>query len=78
MQTVRINLAADQLQAVVDKGFSSHAPWGFPEAEDPVIKSLYFIRCLQRGNGIMLDTRDENYGDDQNIGLHDLVSQPSM
>ena len=26
----------------------------------------------------MLDSMDNNYGDDQNIGLHDLVSQLSM
>ena len=26
----------------------------------------------------MLDSMDDNYRDDQNIGLHDLVSQPSM
>ena len=68
----------DQLQAVTDKGLSSHAPRGFPELEDPVIKPLYFIWCLQRGDGSMLDARDKNYGDNQNIGLHDLVSQLSM
>ena len=60
---------ADNVQAIIDKGFRSHAL---------VIKPLYFIRCLQRSNGEMLDSQDDNYGDDQNIGLHDLVSQPSM
>ena len=66
---------AEQLQTVVDKGFSSHSPRGFPQLEDLVMKPLYFIQCLQRGNSTMMDTRDENYGDDQNIGLHYLVSQ---
>ena len=69
---------ADQLQAVVDKDFGSHTPQGFPKPEDPVVKPLYFIWCLQRSDGSMIDARDENYGDDQNISLHDLVSQPSM
>ena len=69
---------ADNVQAIIDKGFSSHAPQDFSEPDTPVIKPLYFIRCLQRSNGEMLDSWDDNYGDDQNIGLHDLVSQPSM
>ena len=69
---------ADNVQAIIDKGFSSHAPWDFSESDTPVIQPLYFIRCLQKSNGDMLDSRDNNYGDDQNIGLHDLVSQPSM
>ena len=69
---------ADNMQAVIDKGFHSHTPQDFPESDTPVIQPLYFIWCLQRSNGDMLDSRDNNYGDDQNIGLHDLVSQPSM
>ena len=71
------NTEADTVQAVMDKGFSSHAPWDFPNSDTPVIQPLYFIRCLQKSNGDMLDSTDDNYGDDQNIG-HDLVSQPSM
>ena len=62
----------------MDKGFSSHAPRDFPESDTPVIQPLYFIWCLQKSNSDMLDSRDGNYRDDQNIGLHDLVSQPSM
>ena len=70
---------ADHFQAVVDKGFSSHSPQGsFPQPEDPVMKPLYFVCCLQRSDGTIIDARDKNYGDDQNIGLHDLISQPSM
>ena len=69
---------ADHFQAVVDKGFASHSPQGFPQLEDLVMKPLYFVHCLQRSDGTIIDARDKNYGDDQNIGLHDLISQPSM
>ena len=68
----------DNVQAVIDKGFSSHVPRDFSKPDTLVIQPLYFIQCLQKNNGDMLDSRDDNYGDDQNIGLHDLVSQPSM
>ena len=69
---------ADNMQAIIDKGLKSHAPRDFSEPDALVIKPLYFIRCLQKSNGEMLNARDNNYGDDQNIGLHDLVSEPSM
>ena len=69
---------ADRFQAVVDKGFGSHSPQGFPQLEDTVMKPLYFVHCLMRSDGTIIDAKDTNYGDDQNIGLHDLVSQPSM
>ena len=72
------NTEADSVQAVIDKGFHSHVPRDFPDSDTPVIQPLYFIWCLQRSNGDMLDSMDDNYSDDQNIGLHDLVSQPSM
>ena len=72
------NTEADNMQAVIDKGFHSHTPWDFPDSDTPVIQPLYFIRCLQRSNGDMLDSMDDNYRDNQNIGLHDLVSQLSM
>ena len=64
---------ADNVQAVIDKGFHSHAPWDLPDSDTPVIQPLYFIHT-----GDMLDSTDDNYGDNQNIGLPDLVSQPSM
>ena len=38
----------------------------------------YFIHVIQKSNGDVMDRRDEEFGDDQNIGLHDLVSQMSM
>ena len=44
----------------------------------PVIEPKCFIRVIQKGNGKTMDRRDPDHGDDQNIGLHDLVSQPSM
>ena len=69
---------ADWFLAVVDKGFGSHLPQGFPKPDDPVMKPLYFVRCLMRSDGTVIDATDKNYGDNQNIGLHDLVSQPSM
>ena len=72
------NTEADNMQAVIDKGFHSHTPWDFPDLDTPVIQPLYFIRCLQRSNGDMLDSMEDKYGNDQNIGLHNLVSQPSM
>ena len=72
------NTEADNVQAIIDKGLNSHTPWDFPDLDTPVIQPLYFIRCLQRSNGDMLDSTDNNYRDDQNIGLHDLVSEPSM
>ena len=72
------NAEADEVQAVINKGLNSHAPRDFPDLDIAVIHPLYFIQCLQRSNGAMLDSTDDNYRDDQNIGLHDLVSQPSM
>ena len=69
---------ADWFLAVVDKGFGSHSPLGFLQLDDPVIKPLYFVRCLMRSDSTVIDATDKNYGNDQNIGLHDLVSLPSM
>ena len=66
----------DRFLAVVNKGFSSHLPQGFPQPDDLVMKPLYFVCCLMRCDGTVIDASDKNYGDDQNIGLHDLASQP--
>ena len=57
------------MQAVIDKGMNSHAPRDFPDSDTLVIQPLYFIQCLQRSNSDMLDSTDDNYGDDQNIVL---------
>ena len=73
------NTEVDNVKAINDKGMNCHAPRDFPNLDSlPIIHPLYFIQCLQRSNGAMLDSTDDNYRDDQNIGLHDLVSQPSM
>ena len=73
------NAEADEVQAVIDKVMNCHTPRDFPDLDSlPIIHPLYFIRCLQRSNAAMLDSTDDNYRDDQNISLHDLVSQPSM
>ena len=42
------------------------------------VKPLRFIRVLQRSNGRIIDHHDEDQGEDQNIGLHDLVGQLVM
>ena len=68
----------DRFLAVFDKGFGSHTPRGFPQPDDPVMKPLYFVHCLMRSDGTVIDASDKNYGDDQNISLHDLASQLSM
>ena len=34
---------ADQFLAVIDKGFGSHSPRGFPQPDDPVMRPLYFV-----------------------------------
>ena len=68
----------DRFLAVIDKGFGSHSPRGFPQLDDPVMKPLYFVRCSMRSDGTVIDASDKNYGDDQNISLHDLASQLLM
>ena len=40
------NTEADDMQAVIDKGLNSHAPWDYPDSDTPVIQPLYFIQCL--------------------------------
>ena len=69
---------ADWFLVVIDKGFGSHSPRGFLQLDDPVMKPLYFVRCLMRSDGTVIDATDKNNRDDQNIGLHDLASKPSM
>ena len=69
--------AAD-VQVVIDKGLNRYAPTGLLSPSAPVISPLYFIWVIQKSNSKILDQRDESYEEDQNIGLHDLVSQLSM
>ena len=69
---------ADKIRAVIKKGLNSYAPSGMLATGDPVIEPKYFIRVIQKSNGEIMDWQDGEFGDDQNIGLQDLVSQMSM
>ena len=63
---------------MIDKGLNSYAPTGMLTPSTPVIEPKFFIRVIQKSNGKIIDRRDGNHEEDQNIGLHDLVSQLSM
>ena len=69
---------ADKVRAVIKKGLNSYAPSRMLATGDPVIEPKYFIWVIEKSNGEVMDRRDEEFGDDQNIRLHDLVSQMSM
>ena len=69
---------ADKVWAVIKKGLNTYAPSGMLATGDPVIEPKYFIQVIQKSNSEIMDRRDGEFGDDQNIGLHDLVSQMSM
>ena len=69
---------AEAVQAVIDKGLNSYASTRTLTPNSPVIEPLYLIWVIQQKNGKIMDWRDADYRDDQNIGLHNLVSQPSM
>ena len=67
---------ADEAQKVVDDGLSSFAPSGV--TVDPDIKPLWFIWVLQQANSKIIDHHDPDHGEDQNMGLHNLVGQLAM
>ena len=69
---------ADRVRSVIDKGLNSYALARKLPANALVIKPKYFIRVIQKKTGIIIDRRDRKHGEDQNISLHDLVSQLSM
>ena len=69
---------ADKVQAVIDKGLNSYAPTGLLSPSAPAIKPKYFTQVIQKSTGKIIDWWDGVHGEDQNIGLHDLVSQLSM
>ena len=69
---------ADAVQAVIDKGLNSHTPSGFLSPDALVIESRYFIWVIQKSNDKIINHRNKHNGVDQNLGLHNLVSQPSM
>ena len=66
---------ADQAQATLDARLSAFTPAGVSIKD---VWALYFIWILQKSDSAIIDTNDEEYGEDQNIGLHDIVSQQSM
>ena len=68
----------EAVQAVINKGLNSYAPSGFLSPDAPVIEPQYFIWVIQKSNGKIIDHRYGNHREDQNLGLHDLVSHPSM
>ena len=69
---------ADKVRKVIKKDLNTYTLSGMLPAGDPVIEPKYFIRVIQKSNGEVMDWRDEEFGDDQNIRLHDLVSQMSI
>ena len=73
-----LDAKADRVRSVVEKGLNSYAPAQKLPANAPVIKPKYFIRVIQKKTGEIIDWRDGKHGEDQNISLHDLVSQLSM
>ena len=66
---------ADQAQATLDAGLSAFMPARISVKD---LQALYFIRVLQKSDGAIINANDEEYGEDQNISLHDIVSQQSM
>ena len=67
---------ARKAQEVVNDGLSSFVPSRVPG--DPDMKPRWFIRVLQQANGKIIDHCNTDHGEDQNIGLHDLVGQLAM
>ena len=67
-----------QTQAMIDKGLNNYTPSGFLSPDSLVIEPKYFIWVIQKSNNRIMDHRDGGHEEDQNIGLHDLVTQPSM
>ena len=63
---------ADKVRVVIKKGLNTYAPSGMLATGDPVIEPKYFIWVIQKSNGEVMDQRDKEFGDDQNIRLHDL------
>ena len=57
---------------------------GIPQDNTPkggkreIIKARYVIKVLRSAEGEEIDARHPDYGRDQNIGLHDIVSLVSM
>ena len=70
---------ADWVRVVISKGLNSHTLAAMHHAAgDPVVELKYFIRVIQKKNGEIIDRHDGKHREDQNISLHDLLSQLSM
>ena len=67
-----------------DKTLWDKGKLGIPQENTPkgkkweLIKARYMMRVLWSIEGELIDTRHPDYGRDQNIGLHDIVSLMSM
>ena len=69
---------ANWVRSVIEKGLNNYALAWMLLTNSPIIKPKYFIRVIQKKTGEVIDWQDGKHGEDQNIGLHDLVSQMSM
>ena len=69
---------ANQVRSVIEKGLNNYALARMLPTNSPIIKPKYFIRVIQKKTGEVIDWQDGKHGEDQNISLHDLVSQMSM
>ena len=70
-----LDAKADWVRTVIEKGLNSYDLAQKLHANTPIIEPKYFIRVIQKKNGEIIDRRDGKHGENQNIGLHDLVSQ---
>ena len=75
---VKANRVRSVIEKGIEKGLNSYAPSRKLPANAPVIEPKYFIWVIQKKTGEIIDWQDGKHGEDQNIGLHDLVSQQSM
>ena len=69
---------ANWVRSVIEKGLSNYALARMLPTNSAIIEPKYFIRVIQKKTGEVIDRQDGKHGEDQNIGLHDLVSQMSM
>ena len=69
---------AKRVRSVVEKGLNNYAWARMLPTNSLIIESKYFIWVIQKKTGEVIDQWDGKHGEDQNIGLHDLVSQMSM
>ena len=73
-----MDMKANWVRMVIEKGLNNYALARMLPTNWPIIEPKYFIRLIQKKNGEIIDQWDGKHGEDQNIGLHDLVSHMSM